>query len=78
MVILSLTLRAAMQIMEAVESTLSLLDISLVADNIVIPPPGSGARGVSGGEQKRVAVAMELVAKPQVWTPPRPAGLALP
>ena len=46
---LVLTLGAAWQIMEAVESTLSLLDISLVADSIVIPPPGSGVRGVSGG-----------------------------
>lgn len=49
-----------------VEETLAQLGIQGVADSIAVPAPSMGSRGISGGEQRRVAVALELVVKPQL------------
>ena len=50
-----------------VESTLSKLGLSHVKDSLIGVPGGSGkSRGISGGERKRVAVAVELVARPSI------------
>lgn len=44
-------------------SQLGLLD---VADSVIGSPEGSGRRGISGGERRRVSIALELVAHPAV------------
>jgi len=50
-----------------VDNTLSTLGLSHVQNSLIGAPGGSGkSRGISGGERKRVAVAVELVARPSV------------
>ncbi|KAL7553027.1 hypothetical protein ACHAWF_016274 [Thalassiosira exigua] len=50
-----------------VDDTLSKLGLAGVRDSLVGAPGGGGkSRGISGGERKRVAVAVELVARPSV------------
>ena len=50
-----------------VDNTLSKLGLTHVQDSLIGMPGGSGkSRGVSGGERKRVAVAVELVARPSI------------
>ena len=49
-----------------VDSTLSKLGLSHVKDSLIGVPGGSKSRGISGGERKRVAVAVELVARPSI------------
>ncbi len=50
---------------ELVDETISRLGLSHVKDSMIGTPGGGGAR-ISGGERKRVAVAVELVARPSV------------
>jgi len=50
-----------------VDNTLSKLGLTHVQDSLIGMPGGSGkSRGISGGERKRVAVAVELVARPSI------------
>ncbi|KAL7539285.1 hypothetical protein ACHAXR_012568 [Thalassiosira sp. AJA248-18] len=50
-----------------VDNTLSKLGLVHVQDSLIGIPGGSGkSRGISGGERKRVAVAVELVARPSI------------
>lgn len=49
-----------------VDETLSQLGLSGVKDSLIGVPSGGVGRGISGGERKRVSVAVELVAKPSV------------
>ncbi|KAL9178389.1 hypothetical protein ACHAXT_000036 [Thalassiosira profunda] len=50
-----------------VNDTLSKLGLVDVQDRLIGVPGGSGrSRGISGGERKRVAVAVELVARPSI------------
>mmetsp|Transcript_36097 Transcript_36097/g.66159 ORF Transcript_36097/g.66159 Transcript_36097/m.66159 type:complete len:684 (-) Transcript_36097:150-2201(-) len=50
-----------------VEDTLSRLGLTHIQDSLIGVPGGSGkSRGISGGERKRVAVAVELVARPSI------------
>lgn len=50
---------------QLVDETLSQLGLTNVRDSLIGSPTG-GLRGISGGERKRVAVAVELVARPSV------------
>ena len=50
-----------------VDTTLSKLGLTHVQDSLIGVPGGSGkSRGISGGERKRVAVAVEMVASPSI------------
>jgi ABC-type multidrug transport system ATPase subunit len=50
-----------------VDDTLSKLGLSHVGDHLIGVPGGGGrSRGISGGQRKRVAVAVELVARPSI------------
>jgi len=50
-----------------VDNTLLKLGLTHVQDSLIGMPGGSGkSRGISGGERKRVAVAVELVARPSI------------
>jgi ABC-type multidrug transport system ATPase subunit len=51
---------------ELVDETLTQLGLSAVKDSLIGLPSGGVGRGISGGERKRVSVAVELVAKPSV------------
>lgn len=62
---------ALLQVEAHVEEALAQLGILAVANSIAVPGPSMGSRGISGGERRRVAVAVELVVKPKV-PPGRP------
>jgi ABC-type multidrug transport system ATPase subunit len=49
-----------------VDETLSQLGLDGVKDSLIGVSSGGVGRGISGGERKRVSVAVELVAKPSV------------
>ena len=49
-----------------VDETLAQLGLSDVKDSLIGSSSGGKGRGISGGERKRVSVAVELVAKPSV------------
>ena len=51
---------------QLVDETLSQLGLTDVIDSLIGSPNGGSGRGISGGERKRVSVAVELVAKPSV------------
>ena len=51
---------------ELVDETLAQLGLTDVKDSLIGSSSGGSGRGISGGERKRVSVAVELVAKPSV------------
>ena len=51
---------------QLVDDTLAQLGLTAVKDSLIGSPSGGVGRGISGGERKRVSVAVELVAKPSV------------
>ena len=51
---------------ELVDETLAQLGLTEVKDSLIGSSSGGSGRGISGGERKRVSVAVELVAKPSV------------
>ena len=56
------------EVEQLVEDTISCLGLSQIKDSLIGDPrSGNGtSRGISGGERKRVAVAVELVARPSI------------
>ena len=51
---------------QLVDETLAQLKLTNVRDSLIGTPNGGVGRGISGGERKRVSVAVELVAKPSL------------
>lgn len=54
------------EVNELVDETLTQLGLTDVKDSVIGSSSGGRGRGISGGERKRVSVAVELVAKPSV------------
>ncbi|BGP51257.1 hypothetical protein JCM10450v2_007186 [Rhodotorula kratochvilovae] len=51
---------------ERVFEVLTQLGLLDIADSVIGSPEGSGRRGISGGERRKVSIALELVARPAV------------
>jgi len=53
------------------------LGISDIADVMIGTPGGSGTRGLSGGEMRRVSIGLELVAGVEVLILDEPVSLGM-